>query len=326
MTNPTDDAPDVAVQPALPALELPDFEGVKPIGVVTKVNGAGNRIARAMHLEDRVVLVIEAEVSNVGHAATDDGVKRVHTLRVKDLYELEGKAGVTLLRSLRQSYRLADDARHGRARLGMAELEQPEGNAAGISVVVDEEGRVHTAPAGEGDDLGLPHVDVAVLVFDDEARFLWPDDFPGATGPHPEAGERLAKPGDKAGALFTVRAVLDADTGETLEEWTDEQENDRLLELERELAEQERADAAADRDATDELLAARERHNIVERLFTAEGGTNRAAGSVIGTLPAIDDPKALELALEHETKHAARKTVLEAIEARLAELSEGVTA
>jgi hypothetical protein len=257
VTTTDDQATDeVAIQPALPTIELPSFEGVKPVGVVTKVNGAGSRIHRAMHLDEKVVLVIEARVSNVGHGTTDDGVKRVHTLRVADLYELEGKAGATLIRSLRQAYNLADDARHGRAALGMAELEQPESNAAGISVVVDDEGRVHTAPAEGGEVLeGLPHVDVAVLVFEDESRALWPDDFAGATGPHPEAGERLRKPGAKAkDEPALIRRVLDADTGETLEEWTEEQENDRLLALEREAALEE---ARLDREATEELLAAR---------------------------------------------------------------------
>lgn len=305
---------EVVAQPALPTLELPDFEGLRPVGVVTRVNGAGNRIARALHLEDRVVLVLEAEVSNVGHAATDDGVKRVHTLRVKDLYELEGKAGVSLLRSLRQAYRLADDQRHARARLGMAELEQPESNAAGIDVVVDDEGRVHTATAGEDGGLGLPLVDVAVIVFHDGTRSLWPDDFPGAAGPHPEAGEYLAKPGSKHDDPELVSKVLDADTGETLEEWTEEQEEDRLRAEEAAAA---IAEAKADRDATDELLAARERHTIVERLFATEDGTTRAAGSVIGNVGTLDDVATVELALKHETSHAGRKTVVAALEARL---------
>lgn len=315
----TEETTEVVAQPALPTLELPDFEGLRPVGVVTKVNGAGNRIARALHLEDRVVLVVECEVSNVGHAATDDGVKRVHTLRVKDLYELEGKAGATLLRSLRQAYRLADDQRHARRRLGIAELEQPESNAAGVAIVVDDEGRVHTAPNGEGEDLGLPHVDVAVLVFADGTRALWPDDFPGATGPHPEAGERIARPGAKKDAdPELVRKVLDADTGETLEEWTDEQENERLEALEQELAVEE---ARQDREAADELEGARERHNQAERLMTADG-TARSIGSVKGNLAAIDDPKVIELALAYERKDKNRSGMVEVLEARLAELKK----
>lgn len=316
MTTPTDE---VAMQPALPTLELPDFEGLKPVGVVTKVNGAGNRIARAMHLDDRIVLVIEAEVSNVGHASTDDGVKRVHTLRVKDLYELEGKAGLTLLRSLRQAYRIADDTRHGRKPI-LADLEQPDGNGAGIDVVVDDKGRIHTAPIGEGETLdGLPLVDVAVLVFEDGSRALWPDDFPGATGPHPEAGERIHRPaGKKDAEAELVRRVLDADTGETLDEWTDEQEADRLLELERELGEQE---AREDREAADELLVARERHTLADRLMYAEGMA-RSIGSVKGNLEAITDPKVIEIALELERKDKNRAGMIHELEVRLTELEK----
>jgi hypothetical protein len=261
---------EVPVQPALIPNDLPSFEGVKPVGVVTKVNGAGSRIFRAMHLDEKVVLVIEARVSNVGHGTTDDGVKRIHTLRVADLYELEGKAGASLLRSLRQAHQIADDQRHGRKPI-LADLEQPESNAAGIDVVVDEEGRVHTATVSGGDGLGLPLVDVAVLVFEDEFRALWPDDFPDASGPHPEAGEHLAKPGDKAGALFQVRKVLDADTGETVDEWTDEQEEARLLAEEQRLEEEEREHARQDREATDELLAAREKKQADEPALPGEG-------------------------------------------------------
>lgn len=311
----TDDTPttEVVAQPALPTLELPDFEGIRPVGVVTKVNGAGSRIARPLHLEERVVLVVEVEVSNVGHAATDAGVKRIQTTTVKDLYELEGKAGKTLLRSLRQAYAIADDQRHGRRPI-LADLEQPDGNAAGVDVVVDEQGRVHTA------SLGLPHVDVAVLVFGDGTRALWPDDFPAASGPHPEAGERIHRPGAKKDAEpELVRQVLDADTGETLEEWTDEQEDARLRELEHELAVEE---ARQDREAADELLAARERKVLVDRIFAAEDGAARAAGSVVASIRALDDPKALDLALQHETMNQGRKTVIAAIEETLDALTK----
>lgn len=312
MKNPDQQTADVSVQPALPTLELPDFEGLKPSGVVTRVNGAGNRIARALHLEDRVVLVVECEVSNVGHAVTDDGIKRVHTLRVKDLYELEGKPGLTLLRSLRQAYRLADDHRHGRKPI-LADLEQPDGNGAGVDVVVDDLGQIHTAT----NDLGLPIVDVAVVVFEDGTRALWPDDFAGATGLHPMAGDRIMRPGAKKDTEpELIRKVLDADTGETLEEWTDEQEDERLKALEHELAVSE---AAEDREAADELLTSRINHGLAQELIYA-GDAPRSIGSVKKDLPGITVPRVLELALELEQKDKNRTGMVEALEARLAEL------
>lgn len=248
---------DVSVAPSLP-LELPEFEGIQPVGVVTKINGAGQRIRRPMHLGEKVVLVVEAEVGTIGHGQTDEGVKRLQALKVADLYELEGKPGAVLLRSLRQAYRLSDDLRHGRKGLpGVAD--QPEPAGPGIAITVDENGIVLTdaeVAAMRGEVLGLPVVDVAVLVFDDGSRALWPDDFADAAGPHPEAGERIRKPGAKPkDEPVLISRVLDADTGETLEEWTEDDEALRLLAEEQEAA---REEAREDRKVHEELLAARD--------------------------------------------------------------------
>lgn len=300
---------DVAVQPALIPHDLPEFEGLTPVGVVTKLNGAGQRIHRACHLEEKIVLVVEAEVSNVGHGMTDDGVKRIHTLRVKDLYELEGKTGAALLRSLRQAYRLADDQRHGRQGLGMAELEQPEPNGAGIELEVDEDGRIHTSTGG----IGLPVVDVAVLVFEDESRALWPDDFADATGPHPEAGERIRKPGAKAkDEPVLIRQVLDADTGEELEVWTDEQEAERI-DAEAAMEEKVAADRAGVADDLDLVEKA------AQKLLTGPDGW-RAFGSIKTDLAGYTNLPALTRAHEIETGARARKNVLAALDERIAEL------
>ncbi len=247
----------VAVQPALPTLELPDFEGVKPVGVVTKLNGAGQRIARAMHIDEKVVLVVEAQVSNVGHGRTGDGVKRIHVLSVLDVYELEGKPGAVLLRSLRAAHKIAADRRDGKEPLDG--VDQPEPTGEGLEVRVDSSGVVLTdveAAEARGEILpGLPVVDAAVVVFEDGTRALWPDDWPDAVGAHPEAGDRAWKPGSKKGAPDElVRQILDPDTGETLEEWTDAMEAERLAEEEREARE---AEAAADRDAAAALEVGR---------------------------------------------------------------------
>lgn len=240
--------PEVVIESALP-FGLPDFEGLKPVGVVTKVNGTGQRIGRAMHLEERGVVVVEYEVSNVGHSATDDGIKRVHTLKVRDLYELEGKAGKKLLRGLRAAYRLADDARHGRRRLGLV---GDDPAVAGVEVTTDGSG-VLVTPGERGDlaGLGIPDVETFVIVLEGGRRLLWPDEFEDgseAFGDRPVAGDHVK------GEI--VREVLDGDTGEPLEKWTDEDEDARLAELERAAAE---AEAAGDREALAELERARGR-------------------------------------------------------------------
>lgn len=333
--------------------DLPEFEGIIPIGVVTTLNGSGQRITRPMHYGERGVLVVEYEVEGVGHNKTNDGMKRHHKLKVLDLYELPGKPGSTLLRSLRQAHRTADDLNRGTVAIAGFDV-TPEGNAAGIEVTVDEKGRVHTAVGA-----GLAHIDVAVLVFEDEVRALWPDDFDDATGPHPEAGERIRKPGAKVkDDPALIRRVLDADTGETLEEWTDEQENERLLELEHELAVEE---ARQDREAVEELEAARAKAQaatdagpaldaslpplpgepiIVEDpdgfadiadqshpkfravvlMQDPVSGTARAIGSVKGDLAAVDDVAVIEAAIDYERAGKNRAGMLEILEARAGEI------
>ena len=335
---------DVAVAPSLP-LELPEFEGVLPVGVVTKINGSGQRIRRPMHLGERVVLVVEAEVDNIGHARTDDGVKRNQTLKVADLYELEGKPGAVLLRSLRQAYKLADDHSAGRKVLG-AGIDQPEPNGTGMEFTVDENGIVLTdaeLAAIRGEVLpGLPHVDVAVLVFDDESRALWPDDFADAAGPHPEAGERIRKPGAKAkDDPVLIRSVLDADTGETLESWSEEDEAARLLEEQR-AAELE--EARLDREAHEELLAAREGvlgpptpdedpvvlaeptlEDVARALIEDVDSKARAVGSIRSDLADVTSPALVSAALELERAGRNRKGVVSALDLRLSDLTTGST-
>lgn len=343
--------PDVPVETPLPlSISLPEFEGILPVGVITKLTGTGQRITRPLHYEERGVLVVEYEVVNVQHPKTADGMKRVQVLDVKDFYELEGKPGAVLLRSLRQAYRLADDARKGRKGLPIADLEQPEDAGPGLAVTVAGDGTVLTSTELaeiRGEVLeGLPHVDVAVLVFDDEARALWPDDFGSATGPHPEAGERILKPGAKAkDAPALVRKVLDADTGETLEEWTDEQENERLVELERELAAEE---LRGDLDAVAELERGRtpkepalpgeddepdddaalatvstmntNRLDAARIMANPEGPGLRAAGSVKADVAKMTDVELVRAIGDLERLGKGRKAILDATEKRIREL------
>lgn len=335
----TDEVEEVAVQPALPSFELPEFEGLKPVGVVTGVTGTGQRIARAMHLEERVVIVVEAEVSNVGHKITDDGVKRVHTLRVRDLYELEGKAGKKLLRGLKVAYRLADDQRHGRRQL-MA-VDDP--NVAGVEVTTDGSGVLVTpSERGELAGLGIPDVESFVIVFEGGRRAVWPDEFEDGSevfGDRPHAGDHV---GDEL-----VRQVLDYDTGETLEEWTDEDEDARLLELEAQAAEAERQ---GDREALAELerargrcgaifgngrICAREAGHPDDHVAAAggpgdpadasepwEGYENATVADIEERLASIETVDEVFTVAAYEEEHGGRKGVLKACGRRAAELEQ----
>jgi hypothetical protein len=308
---------EIAVQPALPSMELPDFEGLSPVGVITKVNGAGQRIHRAMHLEERGVLVVEYEVANVGHGLTDDGVKRIHTLRVRDLYELQGKAGASLLRSLRQAYRVADDMRHGRRSLPGLERQEPiepgaEGwvDASGTQLLDEDLAGIR------GDHFfGLPIVEAFVIVFEGGQRAVWPDEFEAADRTAPTAGELLVPPGGDEPVV--VRQVLDVDTGEALDVWTDQQEDARLEALELEAAAREaeiaEADNAGPRDET-----------VVPGPFTEpwekfDVWAVRAIKERIDEMTVVEDVFAIA---SYEERHKRRKSILTACGRRAAELQE----
>jgi hypothetical protein len=102
------------VEPPLPgASNLPEFEGVQPVGVVTKLNGSSQRIVRAIHLDETGVALVEFKGDDIGHKRTKkEGVKRHQTLAALDVYELaEGKCpgcGCDLLVELRAEQRKND--------------------------------------------------------------------------------------------------------------------------------------------------------------------------------------------------------------------------
>lgn len=317
-TPPTTDD-DVGVQTSI-HLPLPEFEGRLPVGVLTKVNGAGQRIVRPLHLEEKVIVIVEAKVSNVGHAITNDGVKRVHTLAVDDLYELEGKEGQRLLRHLREAYRTADDARHGRTALPIDGIDGPD-----MAVTTDGNGTVLTpgeVAELQGIDLADGSRDPIVVVLDDGSRSLWPDEF--------ERGEPRPSVGDVRECMV-VKEILDADTGETLAALTDDELAARLVDLE---AEAQAKEAAEDVDAAQELERGR-RHP-----FAGEGEECEACGlplvedlhapwegyelddrpTVIERIGTITDRGELVGLIRWEEGNGGRKTVLQAAGRRAAAL------
>lgn len=231
--DPTD--VDVAHQPSLPSLELPEYHGRQPVGMKTSVNGAGNRISRPHSIGDRVVAVIELKVKTAGHEETDDGLVYAEKHKVVDFFEVEGDPGARLLSAVRNAYRSADDAKSGREPL-------PDLGTAGVT---DASG-VALTPSELAEIAGLDPVRAmldndatpVVVLYSDGARELWPDDFDG-DAPRPTAGEKFDAPGDGPAAYVYVEKLLHAETGETVAEWTPEQEDARLLELEDQLAAEE---------------------------------------------------------------------------------------
>lgn len=258
MPSPTDvdDAADIAVQPALPSLGLPEFEGIIPVAVLTRLKGTGQRVHRAIHHGEKVILLVEAELADVQHPKTKEGVKRVQILAATDLYLLEGKASKRILSGAKEAYRLADDARHGRKAFPIgaaAPVLGPEGwTDENGTVLSDEDVAERRGEIVEryASDRGL---DPVVVVLSDGTRALWPDDWQGTGVGRPKAGDVVPHPNDGDEESRVVR-VDDADTGEVLEEWTDADEDARLAALEEEAR---RREAAEDAEAFAAVTSAR---------------------------------------------------------------------
>lgn len=283
---------------------LPDFEGQVPVGVNTKINGAGQRVVRAMHADEKVVLLVEARVKKVGHTVTDDGLKREHTLKVEDLFELDSDEAGDLLRSYKARAKAAEDERAGRAPLPFStdDTEHP-----GLGVEVDASG----VSMGAGVTAGLLDPEETYsLVFAGGTKALWPDDWEGAGQSLVRcAGGFMRLPNGDPGETDQVLQALDVDTGEVRSEWTPELEAGRLEGLETELA---AVEVAEDLAAVEELEAAR-RPLVDGRLPDV-----LKVGEVVAAIEASSDPVWLRRLYRHERAMKKRAGVLNAIYDRLA--------
>jgi len=176
--------PEVEHQPTLPDLELPDYHGRSPIGMRTALTGAGNRVARAHGIGDRVVLVIEAKVKKAGHEDTDDGLVYVETHKVVDLFELDRDPGARLLSHLRSQYRQAKDAADGKVPIdGLRDEGWTDAN--GVVLTAQELAERRGDPVAL---LGAQDATPAVVVYENGDRALWPDEY-ARDFPRPRAGD-----------------------------------------------------------------------------------------------------------------------------------------
>lgn len=205
-TDPTAE-PDVAHQPTLPAMELPDYHGRTPVGMKTALAGAGTRVTRPHTIGDRIVLVIEARVKSASHEDTDDGLVYSEKLKVLDLFELDADQGSRLISTVRSLYRTGDDAAKGRRPVpGLGDVGYTD--ASGVVLTPDEVADLRGDPIRV---LITTDLTPAVVVYDDGARDLWPDDYP-KDAPRPKVGESfLTESGDA-----TVVELLHHATGEPI--------------------------------------------------------------------------------------------------------------
>lgn len=233
---------DVTVEHTLPGMELPDYHGKTPVGMKTNIGGTGNRISRAHEIGSKVIVVIEAKVKGAGHEETDAGILYVEKLSTIDLFELPGAQGRRLLSAIRSASRAANE---GAEPIPFDPGSEVRTDGSGVVITPGDALSIENDPIVSAltDESKTP----VVIVYSDGARELWPDEF-GPTDPRPVIGSKVL---DENDVESHVVKILDGASGELLEEWTTEQEDARLLELERTAMAEE---AAADGDAAREIL------------------------------------------------------------------------
>lgn len=221
MSDDDDEVDDVSEELPIATPHLPEFEGTIPVGVITSLTGVSQRINRALHLGEKVIGLFEADVDEIKHKRTKEGVKRHQSVKVLELFEFEDRTGRRLLNHLKERYRHAE---------GVDPLPfKYAGDEAMVDGIV--EGRTDASGVAmtptEAAELGLS-TDPVVVIFDDESRACWPDDFPKGTTRPTTLGKRMVVPGRVSGELGEVVQLLDFLTGRPLEgvDWDDDDEGD----------------------------------------------------------------------------------------------------
>lgn len=220
----------------VPVEELPDFDG-RPTVSSTLTVGVELDLQRAVRHGDTVTFIATAEVADILHKDASGGWERRHAAAKTTGHELPGRVGQRVTTAARMAYRLATEAGGGRTPIeGFLDAEL---DAEGLELTTDGSGVVITGE--DAVDLGLADdsMDPRIVVFAGGLRTVWPDDYPHHAWA-PEAGDLLVPPGADDGVELLVREVLDPVTGEVIGEWTDADEEQRLLEEEAAAAEAER--------------------------------------------------------------------------------------
>lgn len=232
---------------------MPDFNGVDYVALETKVRGTSHQFPREVDHGDSLVIVAEVTLTEQTLKDKKDGPVLVQVFKAENVYELDPDDR-TVLGKYRDRARLADDHAKGRTALPFGTVDDTE--HPGVELVLDGSGVVMSEAEVEALAGGwLPERYISVR-FADGTEGLWPDDWEGSGQSLAVAGGFMRRPGKhgEPGEVVQVRLLQDQDSGDVLGEWTGEQESARLEALEAAAAAEE---AEADRQATDEVLAAR---------------------------------------------------------------------
>lgn len=290
--------------------QLPEFEGIVPAGVVTKVTGTGQRITRAMHYGEKAYLLVEAEVGSVAHAKVSKGMHRVHSLTVLDLYEFDGDEGQALIRKFRSKYRILDDEKAGRNPLAFDDTAQPAqyvmqgGVVLTAQEIAEQRGETYDADGG-----------LLTVEFADGSRGLWPEDWAGTGQSLAAVGGFMRLVDGEPGETAQVVKLLDVESGQVVAEWTDDDEAERLDAAEAAALADEAADDAA---AVGELEGGR-----AERFESEPWVGYDAAGArdLVPVIRELGDLGQLQHAQHYEKTNGARASVVKALDKRVAELT-----
>lgn len=217
---------EVTTELTLPGMELPEYHGRRPSKSKFSVSGTGNKVMTAHSIGDVVIAVVELKVKDAGHGLDGEDLYYAEKLTTTDYFEIQGASGKRLLSAVRSAYRAANEGAEPLIDFSGEGGTTGRTDASGIVVTPGDAMSIGDDPIVSAltDTSKTP----VVVIYSDGGRELWPDEF--------DVGEDRPKIGsvvlDEHDVESVVVKVLDGVTGETLEEWSDEQENARLLALE----------------------------------------------------------------------------------------------
>jgi hypothetical protein len=289
-------------------LDIPEFEGRTPSAVVTKLSGALDSVVRSIAWNERGYALVEWQAIDIDHGGKE--LKRKQKLTVLTGYELTAAEAEPIAARFRAEARQAADAAMGRVSLGneLDDTAQPVITRDGVVMTAAEiaEARGDTVPPAEGS---------FTIEFVGGARGVWPEDWLGLGQSLAAVGGQMRLPGSTAlGETDQVSRWLDPESGQPFAEWSDADEQARLVELEEHLAAEE---AKADRETVEEMARPEGDDDP-----PWDGYDGMTAKDVVDQIDAIESRPELEDLIAYETDQKNRVSVVSTAQQRLVALAE----
>lgn len=100
------------------------FEGVDVTGTALSLTGSiDNQVPNLLHIGDQIIMLVVGTVTAVNHKNADNGISRIHTVKLGEAHRLEdGEAGVLLSEARERSEEALDQL------LGRSKLDFPGGD------------------------------------------------------------------------------------------------------------------------------------------------------------------------------------------------------